>query len=202
MSKAIKIFILLIVVVLVFNKQLIIYYYSYKFSKWIERQFIYDKFNIDYPSTITVSEIKVINPNPIYYDYILESDKITISFDLKSLLFSNLIIINNLTIESPKFFLEIIENPSKSNDSKITYNDNIGVADKITQNLPDKIWPKKKKDINFLILKSNISDGRAFIKVSSIENSFEIFMSDMQFLKFGNKKEYRHYKNVLKNSEI
>ena len=53
MSKTIKIFILLIVVVLVFNKQLIIYYYSYKFSKWIERQFIYDKFNIDYPSTIT-----------------------------------------------------------------------------------------------------------------------------------------------------
>ena len=51
---------------------------------------------------------------------------------------------------------------------------------------------------NFVILKSNISEGRAFIKVSSIENSFEIFMSDMQFLKFGNKKEYQHYKNVLK----
>ena len=64
--------------------------------------------------------------------------------------------------------------------------------------MPDKIWLEKKKDINFVILKSNISDGRAFIKVSSAKNSFEIFMSDMQFFKFGNKKEYQHYKNILK----
>ena len=197
MSKAIKIFILLIVVVLVFNKQLITYYYSYKFSKWIERQFIFDKFNIDYPNTIAVSGIKVINPNPIYYDYILESDKITISFDLKSLLFSNLIIINNLTIESPKFFLEIIENPPKSNDSKITYNDNIGVADKITQNLPDKIWPEKKKDINFLILKVKIIKAKAFIKTSSLPTTAEIDLSNMYFNKIGNKKGYQHYKKVL-----
>ena len=199
MSKTIKIFILLIVVVLVFNKQLITYYYSYKFSKWIERQFIFDKFNIDYPNTIAVSGIKVINPNPIYYDYILESDKITISFDLKSLLFSNLIIINNLTIESPKFFLEIIENPPKSNDSdsKITYNDNIGVADKITQNLPDKIWPEKKKDINFLILKAKIIKAKAFIKTSSLPTTAEINLSNMYFNKIGNKKGYQHYKKVL-----
>ena len=46
MSKAIKIFILLIAVVLVFNKQLVTYFYSYKFSKWIERQFVFDKFYI------------------------------------------------------------------------------------------------------------------------------------------------------------
>ena len=52
MSKTIKIFILLIVVALVFNKQLITYYYSYKFSKWIERQFVVDKFYIDYPNSI------------------------------------------------------------------------------------------------------------------------------------------------------
>ena len=59
MSKAIKIFILLIVVALVFNKQLITYYYSYKFSKWIERQFVVDKFYIDYPNSIVVSGIKI-----------------------------------------------------------------------------------------------------------------------------------------------
>ena len=61
MSKAIKIFILLIVVALVFNKQLITYYYSYKFSKWIERQFVVDKFYIDYPNSIVVSGIKIKN---------------------------------------------------------------------------------------------------------------------------------------------
>ena len=84
MSKAIKIFILLIVVALVFNKQLITYYYSYKFSKWIERQFVVDKFYIDYPNSIVVSGIKIKNPNQFYYEYIFESEKIALNFDLKS----------------------------------------------------------------------------------------------------------------------
>jgi len=204
MSKTIKIFILLIVVVLVFNKQLITYYYSYKFSKWIERQFIFDKFNIDYPNTIAVSGIKVINPNPIYYDYILESDKITISFDLKSLLFSNLIIINNLIVENPKFFLEIVEineNSSKNEGSSITpitYGDNIGLAKKIAENTRDKIWPDKKKDINFLILKTKIIGAKTFIKTSSLPIPTEIDLSDMYFNKIGNEKGYQHYKDVFK----
>ena len=197
MSKAIKIFILLIVVVLVFNKQLVAYYYSYKFSKWIERQFIFDKFYIDYPDSIVVSGVKIINPNPFYYDYILESEKIALSFDLKSLLFSHLVIINNLTVENPKFFLELIENLPKSKDSPITYDDNIGVAKKITENTPDKIWPDKKKDINFLILKAKIIEAKTFIKTSSLPIPTEIDLSDMYFNKIGNEKNYQHYKDVL-----
>jgi hypothetical protein len=197
MSKAIKIFILLIVVVLVFNKQLVAYYYSYKFSKWIERQFIFDKFYIDYPNSIVVSGIKIINPNPFYYDYILESEKIALSVDLKSLLFSHLVIINNLTVENPKFFLELIENLPKSEDSPITYDDNIGVAKKITENTPDKIWPDKKKDINFLISKAKIIGAKTFIKTSFLPIPTEIDLSDMYFNKIGNEKNYQHYKDVL-----
>ena len=198
MSKAIKIFILLIVVVLVFNKQLVAYYYSYKFSKWIERQFVFNKFYIDYPNSIVVSGIKIINPNPFYYDYILESEKIALSFDLKSLLFSHLVIIKNLTVENPKFFLELIENLPKSEDSPITYDDNIGVAKKITENTPDKIWPDKKKDINFLISKAKIIGAKTFIKTSSLPIPTEIDLSDMYFNKIGNEKNYQHYKDVLK----
>ena len=203
MSKAIKIFILLIVVALVFNKQLITYYYSYKFSKWIERQFVVDKFYIDYPNSIVVSGIKIKNSNPFYYEYILESDKIALNFDLKSLLFSNLIIINNLIVKNPKFFLEIVEinkNSSKNKDSSITpitYDDNIGLAKKITENTPDKIWPVKKKDINFLILKTKISGAKAFIKISSLTTPTKIKLSDMYFNNIGNEKNYQHYKEVL-----
>ena len=200
MSKAIKIFILLIVVALVFNKQLITYYYSYKFSKWIERQFVVDKFYIDYPNSIVVSGIKIKNSNPFYYEYILESEKIALNFDLKSLLFSNLIIINNLIVENPKFFLEIAEinkNLSKNEDSSITYDDNIGLAKKITENTPDKIWPDKKKDINFLISKAKIIGAKTFIKTSSLPIPTEIDLSDMYFNKIGNEKNYQHYKDVL-----
>ena len=201
MSKAIKIFILLIVVALVFNKQLITYYYSYKFSKWIERQFVVDKFYIDYPNSIVVSGIKIKNSNPFYYEYILESEKIALNFDLKSLLFSNLIIINNLIVENPKFFLEIVEinkNSSKNEDSSITYDDNIGLAKKIAENTPDKIWPDKKKDINFLILKAKIIGAKTFIKTSSLPIPTEINLSDIYFNKIGNEKNYQHYKDVLK----
>ena len=204
MSKAIKIFILLIVVALVFNKQLITYYYSYKFSKWIERQFVVDKFYIDYPNSIVVSGIKIKNSNPFYYEYIYESEKITLNFDLKSLLFNNLIIINNLIVENPKFFLEIVEinkNSSKNEDSSITpitYDDNIGLAKKITENTPDKIWPDKKKDINFLILKTKISGAKAFIKISSLTTPTKINISDMYFNNIGNEKNYQHYKEVFR----
>ena len=76
MSKTIKIFILLIILVLVFNKQLVTYYYSYKFSKWIERKFVVDKVHIDYPDSIVISGIKIKNPNKFYYDYIFKSEKI------------------------------------------------------------------------------------------------------------------------------
>ena len=200
MSKTIKIFIFLVVTLLVFNKQLVTYYYSYKFSKWIERKFIFDEFYIDYPNSIVVSGIKVKNSNPFYYDYIFKSDKIVLNFDLKSFLFGKLVIINNLTIKNPKFFLEIeiVENPSTTEDSLITYNDNIGLAKKITENTLDKVWPKKKNDVNFLILKSNIIGAKAFIKTSSLVTPVKVDLSDMYFNRIGNEKNYRHYKEVLK----
>ena len=197
MSKTIKIFILLIAVVLIFNKQLITYYYSYKFSNWIERQFIIDQIYIDYPNSVVVSEIKIENPNQFYYDYILESEKIALSVDLKSLLFNNLVIIDNLTVENPRFFLELIENSPKNENSSITYNDNIGLAEKITKNTPDKIWPAKNKDINFLILTTKILGAKAFIKTSSLPVPVEIDLSNMYFNKIGNEKNYQHYKEVL-----
>tara|TARA_B100000795_G_C22639296_1_gene375798 strand:- start:23 stop:712 length:690 start_codon:yes stop_codon:yes gene_type:complete len=204
MRKLTVIFILLIFTIIVFNKQLISKYYSYKFSKWVERKVTFDNFEIKYPNSVSVTGIKILNSNSNsnYYENIFEAQKIDINFNLKSLLFDELIVINDLGIERPKIFLEIIEKNPKLDKSvenrKITYEDNIGIAKKIYENLPDKIWPEKKRDINFVILKSNISEGRTFIKVSSIEKSFEILMSDMEFFTFGNKKEHQHYKNILK----
>ena len=204
MRKLIVIFILLIFTIIVFNKQLLSKYYSYKFSKWVERKVTFANFEIKYPNSVSVTGIKILNSNSNsnYYENIFEAQKIDINFNLRSLLFDELIVINDLRIERPKIFLEIIEKNPKLDksieNSKITYEDNIGIAKKIYENLPDKIWPEKKRDINFVILKSNISEGRAFIKVSSIERSFEILMSDMEFFTFGNKKEHQHYKNILK----
>ena len=96
----------------------------------------------------------------------------------------------------------IIENKITSDDKKedklkITFKDNIGIAEKINNEIPDKIWPTKIRDINFLILKSYIMNGKAFIKISSIPNESKIKLSSFEFTNVGNDKKFQHYKSAL-----
>ena len=113
-------------------------------------------------------------------------------------IFSDLILIKNLDIHDPEFFLDInIKNDSQNTDNKKLYEDNLGLAQKINENTPDKIWPKKNKDINFLIKKSNLYGGLGYIKVPQILNPSKVKLSQMKFSSFGNDKNYRHYKDIL-----
>ena len=202
MKKPIIIFILILATIIFFNKKLIEIYFSYKLSNWMEKRIIFDDFNIKYPNLISINQLKIVNLDSFYYENVFEAEKVAIKFDLRSLLFNELIIITHLRIEKPKFFLELIEKKFSSEEltkeKKIIYEDNIGLAKKINENLPDKIWPIKKKDINFLILRSYISDGKTYIKVSSIIEPFENLLSDFRFTNVGNHKEHQHYKEVLK----
>ena len=194
MSKTIKIFILLIVVVLVFNKQIISYALIYGFSKWTRHEITLDKLQINYiQSLITINGLRIKSPNEFYYDNIFESEKITLGYNPQSLL-TNLITYNNLIIENPKFFVELIEESPK------VYDDNISVAKKYIKNTPDKIWPDKdkKKDINFLILNTEIKGAKVSIKTSHLSTPTKIDLSDMYFNKIGNEKGYQHYKDVFK----
>ena len=194
MSKTIKIFILIIIVVLVFNKQIISYALIYGFSKWTRHEITLDKLQINYiQSLITINGLRIKSPNEFYYDNIFESEKITLGYNPQSLL-TNLITYNNLIIENPKFFVELIEESPK------VYDDNISVAKKYIKNKPDKIWPDKdkKKDINFLILKTEIKGAEVSIKTSHLSTPTKIDLSDMYFNKIGNEKGYQHYKDVFK----
>ena len=199
MSKTIKIFILLIVVVLVFNKQIISYALIYGFSKWTRHEITLDKLQINYiQSLITINGLKIKNPNEFYYDNIFESEKITLGYNPQSLL-TNLITYNNLIIENPKFFVELIEETTNEETSK-THDDNIGVSKQYIKNKPDKIWPDqdKKKDINFLILKTEIKGAKVLIRTSHQPTPTKIDLSDMYFNKIGNEKGNQHYKDVFK----
>ena len=193
MSKTIKIFILLIVVVLVFNKQIISYVLLYGFSQWTRYEITLNKLHINYTeSLITINNLQIKNLNRFYYDNVFESEKITLSYNLQSLL-TNLIIYNNLIIENPKFFIELTE------ELPNIYEDNIGVAKKYIKNTPDKIWPDKdkKKDINFLILKTKIKGAKVLIKTSFLPTPTKVNLSNMHFNKVGNEKGYQHYKDVF-----
>jgi hypothetical protein len=202
MKKILSILFIIITFILLFNKKLIENYTLYKFSNWVEKKVIFEEFKIEYPNTIIINDLKILNPDPIYYKTIFEADILKVSFNLKSLFFSKLVLIYDLNIQNPKFFLELllkeIKSDGKTEQVKIIYEDNIGLAKKINENLPEIIWPIKKKDINFLISKININNGKAFIKISTITNETETSMSNIQFVNVGNEKGHKHYKDALK----
>ncbi len=199
MSKLFKIFLLLILVTLIFNKKIISYYYIEKFSNWVERPVEIGHLNFEYSGLVVIEDIRILNSDENYYQNIFQAEKISFDFDIKSLI-SNLIIINNLDITNPEFYLDIkiLEKKENIDNNKTPYEDNLGLAQKLNEKTPDKIWPKKDKDVNFIIRRAVLSGATANIKVSSIPDVAQINLSEMIFSNFGNEKGYKHYKDILK----
>ena len=164
-----------LILTIFYNEKIVEKYFFYKISNWLERKVDFDEFKYNFPASISVYGLKVRNKDTKFYKNTFKADKIFLNFDLNSYFFKKLIIINELKIENPEFYLEIIEKKIKKEDKlESTFKDNIGIAEKINNEMPDKIWPKKVRDINFLILKSNIMNGKAFIKISSILHESKI----------------------------
>ena len=199
MSKLFKIFLSLILIIFIFNKKIISYYYVKKFSSWVERPVEISHLNFEYSGLVVIEDIRILNLDENYYQNIFQAEKISFDFDVKSLT-SNLIIINNLDITNPEFYLDIkiLEKKENVNNNKTPYEDNLGLAQKLNEKTPDKIWPKKDKDVNFIIRKAVLSGATANIKVSSIPDTAQMNLSEMTFSNFGNEKGYQHYKDILK----
>ena len=200
MSKLFKIFLSLILIIFIFNKKIISYYYVKKFSSWVERPVEISHLNFEYSGLVEIEDIRILNSNESYYDYIFQAEKISFNFDVKSLI-SQLIIINNIDITNPEFYLDvkILEKKKENiNNKEASYKDNLGLAQKLNEKTPDKIWPKKDKDINFIIRKAVLSGATASIKISSISDQAKTNLSEMMFSNFGNEKGYQHYKDILK----
>ena len=198
MSKLIKGLFILLLVIFLFNKNILSFLFVKKFESWVERQVKIEKIYFDYSGLVIVERLKVLNSNQNYYDNLLKAEKIVFNIDLKSI-FSDLIIVKSLNIKNPEFFLDINYNKSLKENQKNVINDNIGLAKKLNEKLPDKVWPKKKKDVNFLIQESSLTSPKANIKISSISKPITFSLSDMKFTEFGNDERYRHYKDVLKS---
>jgi len=196
MSKFSKLILILIIILLIFHKKIITYYYVNKLSNWVERPVSIDQINFNYSGLIKIKNIRITNLEKFYYQNIFEADEIDINIKLNSLL-TDLIIVKDLNIKNPIFYLDIKIDKDKSLNQSL-YEDNIGLAKKINENIPDKIWPKKRRDINFLIIKSNIEGAKAKLKISNISYSPTINLSNMNFSNFGNEKKYQHYKDILR----
>ncbi len=198
MSKLIKGLFILLLVIFLFHKNILSFLFVKKFESWVERQVKIEKIYFDYSGLVIVEKLKVLNSNQNYYDNLLKVEKIVFNIDLKSI-FSDLIIVKSLNIKNPEFFLDINYNKILKENQKNVINDNIGLAKKLNEKLPDKVWPKKKKDVNFIIQESSLTSPKANIKISSISKPITFSLSDMKFTEFGNDERYRHYKDVLKS---
>ena len=197
MSRITLIVLIIIIILISFNKKIVSYYYINKFSNWVERPVKIKKIKFDYSGYVKIEDIEISNNNKNYFKNIFKAKKIEINFNMNSI-FSDLIVIESLNLYNPEFFLDIdIKKDYQNTDNKKIYEDNIGLAKKINENIPDKIWPKKNKDVNFLIKKSNLYGSLGYIKVPQISNPSKIKLSQMKFSSFGNDKNYRHYKDIL-----
>ena len=194
--KKIIITFVIILPLLVFNKTIISQLIIFATSKLTDRNISIETIDINYlKKQIILKSVEVESTNKIYYKNIFEVDKIEIKYDFTSL-FSDMIIIDHLIFYNSKIFLDI--NIDINDNDKVISNDNFEEVIKLAKNYKPKIYPIKKKDINFLILKFQTYESQGFIKLSNKSNEIEINLSNMSFNKIGNEKDFQHYKDVFK----
>ena len=195
MKKIIASFILIISLVF-FNKTIISQLIIFSASKLIDRNISIKNIDIDYSKKqLTLNSVEVKNTNKIYYKNIFEAGKIKIKYNFTSL-FSDMKIIDHLIFYNSKIFLDI--DIDINGKDEVISKDNFEEVIKQAKDYKPKIYPTKKKDINFLILKFQTYDSQGFIKLSNKPNEIEIDLSNMSFNKIGNEKDFQHYKDVFK----
>tara|TARA_B110000008_G_scaffold23962_1_gene21699 strand:- start:375 stop:1073 length:699 start_codon:yes stop_codon:yes gene_type:complete len=185
-----------------FNKDIVSDYILTKISKWTERTVTSKSVEIDYSlGKINFNGLEILNKPNFNDKNIFEAKELTIEIEFSSL-FSDLVKINKFILNEPKFFFEI-KDMTKKQEKKETTKDNIGLVEKIIEQPPPKIYPPKKKDKNFIILNSSITNSKVFIRHPNSSETLTFNLSNMSFQNTGNAdlkqiKHSHHYKDVLK----
>ena len=190
--KKIIITFVIILPLLIFNKTIISQLIIFATSKLTDRNISIETIDIDYlKKKIILNSVEVESTKKIYYKNIFEAEKIEIEYDFKSL-FTDLVIINHLIFYNSKIFLDI------DIKDKVISDDNFEEVKKQEEGYKSKIYPPKKKDINFLILKLQTYNTQGFIMTSNKSNEIKINLSNISFNKIGNKAGFQHYKEAFK----
>ena len=178
----------------VFNKAILSQIIIFSLSKWVEREVVINRIDINYSeSEIVFNFIEIRNIDKFYYKNIFQADKIKIKYNFKSL-FTDLVRVNHLTFVNSSFFLEF---DNKTNENVIS-DDNINVVKKLEPNYIAITYPTKSRDKNFLILETELKNSKVLVKTLNSFKTVEINLPDMNFYKVANKTEFQHYKEVFK----
>ena len=192
--KKIIITFVIILPLIIFNKNIISQLIIFVIPKLTDRNISIETIDINYlKKQIILNSVEVKSTNKTYYENIFEAEKIKIKYNFTSS-FSDTIIIDHLIFYNSKVFLDI----DIDNNNEVISNDNFEEVIKQKDSYKPKIYPIKKKDINFLILRFQTYNTQGFIKSSNKLNEIKINLSNMSFNKIGNKKNFLHYKDVFK----
>ena len=202
MKKYLIIFPIILIVTAILNNKKIIEYILVKNLSNITDQKVTLKLNkIDYFSgKIEIHNIKIKNKDNFFNDNIFEAKKLKINLDITTIM-SDLVFVESLFINEPKFYFEI--QAVKKVDKGNKLNDNLNLLSNINANEEPKIYPEKKKDKNFLIAILNLKDSITYIKSPKKNHNINIILSDMKFANVGNSskkdlKKFQHYKDIMK----
>ena len=168
-----------------------------RLSNFTEHRVKLDLIKINlFSGSLEFEEIKIENKKKFFNQNIFEAKKVIIKLDPKTYL-SNLVIIEKLNLVKPKLFFEI-KNIDKKNQKK----DNLEILEKLTNETPPKIYPKKIKDKNFLIYEFKIDSAVAYVQHKSNKENLPINLSTMRFVNVGssgnNQIKFQHYKDIMR----
>ena len=190
-------FLILLIFIFLFDNKILSYFFSEKISNWTEYN---SKINISkvnyFKGELEIDKIKIKNTKNIESD-VFDANLIFIDFDYQSL-FSNLIIINQVIIIDPVFYLDIKTQNNNTKLNKRNIIDNINITDN-----SKKIYPSKKRDKNFLISNLSIKNSKATIRYKKYINDLNINLSNITFSNVGNAgkekgNNFQHYKDVFR----
>ena len=85
MSRSNVIIIIIIFILICLNKKIISYYYTNKFSNWVERPIKVKKIYFNYSGYVNIEDIQILNYEKTYHQNIFKAKKIEINVDLDSI---------------------------------------------------------------------------------------------------------------------
>ena len=188
----------LFIIILIGHKSILTYIFEKNISKITERDTNFKITNINFwKLSIEIDKIAIINKDGFFNHNIFEAESIFVKFDYKSI-FSDEIIITELVINKPNFYFEIKDD--NLIEKKVL--DNLNLSERISKDYSPKIYPKKNKDINFIIFQLFLKNSMAHIYYSKNKDNLTLNLSDITFSRVGNlnseeNKKSQHYKDVL-----
>ena len=185
MKKILYFFLISIIFIFLFDVKILSYFLSKKLSDWTEYNSEINISNLNYfKGELEIDKIKIKNLKN-FESNIFDAKLISIDFDFKSL-FSNLIILNKVTIIEPIIYFNIKDKDSNSNLNKKKVIDNLNIIDSSSEDNLPKIYPLKKSDKNFLISNLLLQNSKAIIKYKKNIKDLNINLSNITFNNIGN----------------